>query len=311
MTPIYKISDVCNTTGHPPLKMDVRTCVIFATKGRPAILQASLRALARQTLRPARVIIACSDPSDVMNIAPDDIVSIIFCKPGLPAQRNNALRELNSDADILVFFDDDFIADPRWIEEITNAFRTDPKIGGITGTVLADGINGPGYSESEALSLLESKQVQSGVRVKIRPCSPYGCNMAFRYDAIQGLQFDERLVLYGWQEDRDFGGQVALKGWNLVKISTALGVHLGTKTGRVPGKKLGYSQVINPAYLARKGTVSRITALDHVLRNFLKNLARSFVPEPYVDRFGRFCGNLIGFCDLLRGRITPERAEKL
>jgi hypothetical protein len=97
----------------------------------------------------------------------------------------------------------------------------------------------------------------------------------------------------------------------VVKIDSALGVHLGVKSGRVPGRKLGYSQVINPWYLWRKGSMSTGAAARHVIGNVLSNFVRSFASEPYVDRPGRLRGNIIGFFDLLRGRLTPERAEEL
>jgi GT2 family glycosyltransferase len=140
---------------------------------------------------------------------------------------------------------------------------------------------------------------------------PYGCNMAFRCSSIAGLRFDERLVLYGWQEDRDFGGQIWNRGGRVVRINTAVGVHMGVKRGRVSGRKFGYSQVINPLYLVQKKTMPLRDALRHVLRNVSSNLVRSFVPEPWVDRRGRLRGNWIGVCDFVRGRLTPERAEKL
>jgi hypothetical protein len=94
-------------------------------------------------------------------------------------------------------------------------------------------------------------------------------------------------------------------------VNTALGVHLGVKRGRVSGRKLGYSQVINPLYLVRKKTMPLRDALRHVVRNVASNMVRSFAPEPWVDRRGRLRGNLIGVCDFLRGRLTPERAERL
>jgi GT2 family glycosyltransferase len=135
--------------------------------------------------------------------------------------------------------------------------------------------------------------------------------MAFRWPAIGGQRFDERLVLYGWQEDRDFGAAIAKRGWRLVKIGAAFGVHLGAKTGRTSGHRLGYSQVVNPLYLLRKGTMSPGNALSHIGCNMLNNLLRSCASEPYIDRRGRLKGNLLAFRDLALGRAAPERAEQI
>ena len=52
----------------------------------------------------------------------------------------------------------------------------------------------------------------------------------------------------------------------VVKIDAAFGVHLGTKLGRNSGLRLGYSQIANPLYLARKGAGYPLTrALGHLL----------------------------------------------
>ncbi|WP_260858541.1 glycosyltransferase family 2 protein [Paraburkholderia sp. BCC1885] len=216
-----------------------------------------------------------------------------------------------ADFDVVIFLDDDFLMHKTWIAEILRAMNSDPSIAGITGTVLADGIHGPGYSYEEGCAILARVNDLPETLVAVTTGGPYGCNMAFRASSIAGVRFDERLVLYGWQEDRDFGGQIRNRGCRIVRINTALGVHLGVKRGRVSGRKLGYSQVINPLYLVRKKTMPLRDALDHVARNVASNIVRSIAPEPWVDRRGRLSGNLIGFWDFVRGRLTPERAEKL
>jgi hypothetical protein len=40
-------------------------------------------------------------------------------------------------------------------------------------------------------------------------------------------------------------------------------------------------------------------------------LTRSVSPEPYLDRRGRLYGNLLGLCDILRGRINPRAVALL
>lgn len=135
--------------------------------------------------------------------------------------------------------------------------------------------------------------------------------MAFRVAMVRDLRFDERLVAYGWLEDRDFGAALARRGAKLVKAGAALGVHMGVKRGRVSGVRLGYSQVVNPVYLWRKGTMRTSQVVDHIFRNMGSNLARSAHPEPYIDRAGRLQGNMVGLLDLLRGRLTPEKAVQL
>ncbi len=286
--------------------------VIFATRGRPEILGSALKAVQNQTLKPQEIIISCVSPDDHSHIPQHDKCNIILGKAGLPAQRNAALKQASPFADIIIFFDDDFIAHESWIEEVVDVFKKFPDVDSVTGTVVADGIHGVGYTEAQAIELLKKHPCPKTINpISRRNYSPYGCNMAFRAKSIIGLEFDEKLVLYGWQEDRDFGSQVAMRGGRLVKASRALGVHMGVKKSRSPGIRLGYSQVINPAYMFKKGTMPLLAVLDHVTCNLLSNFFRSIYPESYIDRIGRLKGNIIGFADLIRGRLTPERAEKL
>ena len=126
-----------------------------------------------------------------------------------------------------------------------------------------------------------------------------------------GLAFDERLPLYGWQEDVDLSRRLAPFG-TVVRLSAAMGVHLGVKLGRGSGLRLGYSQVANPLYLAAKGEGYPLArAITHIAKNIAMNVARSPWPEPYVDRRGRLRGNALALRDLLRGRMNPERVLTL
>jgi hypothetical protein len=140
----------------------------------------------------------------------------------------------------------------------------------------------------------------------------YGCNMCLRLATIRehNLRFDETLALYGWYEDWDFSRQITSYG-ALVHISNAGGVHLSSKVGRCTGVRMGYMQVANPIYLARKGTFPWSCVLRFIIGPCLKNLARSLAPEAHVDRLGRFCGNLAAFRDLLTGTLSPQQIVDL
>ena len=134
----------------------------------------------------------------------------------------------------------------------------------------------------------------------------YGCNMAYRRDAIAGHRFDERLPLYGWQEDVDFAARVSA-GRPLGRAEGVRGVHRGVSRGRSPGLRIGYSQVANPHYLVRKGTLPVGFALRLVARNLAANHWRAPRPEPWIDRAGRVRGNWRALGDLVRGRLDPGR----
>ncbi|MDR3494890.1 MAG: glycosyltransferase [Ancalomicrobiaceae bacterium] len=285
-------------------------CVGIATRGRPQLLGAIVDLVRQQTLPPTRLIIACTSPADVAPLAAAADLHIVEGPPGLARQRNAILDRLPRGTEFVAFLDDDFVPHRDWLRSVVEAFRADPALACVTGNVIADGINGPGLAIDDALRLIE-RTSPPGQRGVIEGYSPYGCNMAFRWSAIQSLRFDERLVLYGWLEDKDFGARVAQRCGRLVKLGSAIGVHLGSKTGRVSGRRLGYSQVMNPYYMHRKGTMTAPDAARQVLRNVSANLAKSLASEPYIDRRGRLSGNLMAVGDILLGRCTPERAGQL
>jgi hypothetical protein len=134
--------------------------------------------------------------------------------------------------------------------------------------------------------------------------------MAFRAGDIGAERFDERLPLYGWQEDVDFAMRVA-RGRAIGRTDGFHGVHQGIKRGRTSGRRFGYSQIVNPAYLYRKGSMSRKKMLNLAVRNFIANHVRALRPEPWVDRRGRIVGNWLALLDLARGRVEPERVLAL
>jgi len=298
-------------TTQPPVGKKPKVCVIFPTRGRAEILKQVVAFVDLQTVKPDLIIVSCVSEADVAGLPVRADLLVIKGQPGSSAQRNNALNHVPDDFDVVIILDDDFLMHGAWTAEIIKALDSDPSIACVTGTVFADGIHGPGYSYEEGRAILARVSSLPDRLIAVPTGGPYGCNMAFRASSIAGLRFDERLVLYGWQEDRDFGGQIWNRGCRVVRINTALGVHLGVKRGRVSGRKLGYSQVINPLYLVTKRTMPLRDAIDHVMRNVASNIVRSVAPEPWIDRRGRLKGNLIGFCDFLRGRLTPERAEQL
>ena len=89
----------------------------------------------------------------------------------------------------------------------------------------------------------------------------------------------------------------------VVQINSARGVHLGVKSGRGPGKRLGYSQVANPIYLVGKRIgypVSR--AIWHIAKNIMMNSLRSLRPEAYIDHHRQLLGDMIALRDLFVGR---------
>lgn len=285
----------------------LRLFVVVATVGRAELTRRTVDLLAEQTRPPDGIIVVGADPSDVAGVeAARGAPEIALAGRGLCRQRNRGLALLAGRADIVTFFDDDFVSAPDYLEEAAALFEAYADVTGITGDLVADGIGGSGYTMEQAEAMLRARPAR---RPAIRERqSLYGCNMSIRLAAAGGLSFDEALPLYGWQEDIDFSTRLGRRG-RLITSTRVTGVHLGVKGGRTSGKRLGYSQVANLAYLWRKGTLPPRLGERLLVQNIAANALRRFFPEPHLDRRGRLAGNMIALADLARGRIDPRRIE--
>ncbi|WP_321783462.1 glycosyltransferase family 2 protein [Paraburkholderia sp. J94] len=289
-----------------------RVAAVIATKGRPAATAWAVRLLARQTVRPVQVILSASCAADLGPYDAEGLrVDVLIGSAGSSVQRNRALDALAPDIDIVIFLDDDFAPERHWIAQCIEAFEADSGLVGLSGRTLRDGAQGQPVAWEEALALVDGAQEEARQRPPLRDCDElYGCNMACRAQAIAGLRFDERLVLYGWLEDKDFSRRLA-RGGRLAYCDYLIGVHLGLRGGRVSGRRYGYSQVVNAMYLCRKGVMSRKEAASNIVRALGMNCLKSMRPEAHLDRRGRLIGNVIGIADLCIGAVRPERAARL
>jgi GT2 family glycosyltransferase len=281
--------------------------LVIASHGRPDILQQVLLNLVPQSRIPDDIVISAVDQADIPKTGQTlGSVRIIFGSPGLTRQRNRGISCLIDTTDVIVFIDDDFIVGCDYFLNMERIFEQDDSIVGVNGEVIADGANSPGFTFEEGLQLAERYKQRLKAAPIVREIKrTYGCNMAFRTARMGSLRFDERLPLYGWQEDLDFCGALRGSG-RIVRTNLVWGVHLGTKRGKGSEVRLGYSQIVNPAYIVLKGNMPVAFGLQLVARNFLANLVKSVRPESYVDRRGRLRGNLIGMLHLMTGRVTPE-----
>lgn len=288
-----------------------RLVIGIATCGRPNILSETLAQLQNQEYLPDEIMLSPIDAQSDIDLGglPELVLSrvrVLSGPAGSSAQRNTVIRELKED-DVVLFLDDDFVMHPTYCAELLSLFDKNPEIGGHAGNVIADGVNTGGIETQDAVDILQKTELPKEKRFWSHGTT-YGCNMAFRASVLiaHNIRFDEQLPLYGWFEDLDFSAQVH-KYATVVNSNFCIGVHLGTKAGRSPGLRLGYSQVVNPIYLARKGTMSWRHALKNVAQRIIANTVRSFRPEPWVDRSGRLKGNIKALFELIIGKASPKR----
>ncbi len=289
----------------------MRLAIGFATRGRAAVLRETLAGLRDQTRVPDRVVVCHTMAEDVAGIEAGPGIEFLRAPAGLPKQRNRILDAVR-DCDLLLFLDDDFLMARRYVEATAAIFAEHPDIVATTGTTIADGIKGPGLTPAAGRALIAAEG-DPALDLGFAPAPHgYGCNMAIRIETARqhAVWFDEKLPLYAWSEDVDYTHRLGRYGV-IAKLRGARGVHLGVKSGRSPGRNLGYSQVANPIYLRRKGSYSWSRALGSVGRNLVANCLKAAWPEKYIDRRGRLLGNALALRDLARGRLSPERVLEL
>lgn len=284
--------------------------------GRRAILSATLRHLASQSRPPNEVVVSVPQLDDIDQecLAHLPCGARVLISPRGSCHQRNRILDSVPQAEVVVLLDDDFLIASSYLEQVEQLFAEHPDVAIATGTVIADGATGPGISVEEAKAKLQSLPASSEYDpdpLRSVYCG-YGCNMAVRMSAIAeaNVRFDEQLPLYGWLEDVDFSRLVAPYG-RVVRSSLLKGVHLGTKVGRTSGLRFGYSQIANPVYLTRKGTLTVRHAGMQIARNLIANAVKVWRPESWVDRKGRVRGNLRAFADLLNGRLTPGNVETM
>jgi hypothetical protein len=303
----------------------LKMVVGIATAGRRETLSNALRQLGLQSRPPDLLVVCPAKPEDCDEAVLERLpfpTQLVRGPIGLTNQRNTILSVCENN-DVIAFFDDDFYADPAYLAEAEKLLLRRQDVVGITGRPVADGNLTPGIPHQHALQILAEFGLHlqsrgSGAGERSAPdreydvYSLYGCNMVMRMQPIRSaqLQFDPRLPLYSWLEDVDFTRRIASFG-PLVGLDSMFGVHLAEKRGRTSGVRFGYSQVANPIYLMRKGTMAPSKAMAQTARNLARNLQRFAFPEEWVDRRGRVRGNLMAIVDLLRGRMRPENITEL
>jgi len=289
-----------------------RLAVIIASLNRPRELADVMAALARQTVTPDRIILSVTKEEDLPPAQSRQGAEVIIGPKGSCHQRNSGIEAVIGNVDYIAFFDDDYLPSKFACERMVDFLETHADLAGINGHLIADGINGPGISREEAEAMIAEFDARPAPEPKIGQAVDglYGCNMAYRASMVQDARFDENLPLYAWQEDIDFAAQLLPRG-RLVQSNAFAGVHRGVKGGRTSGVRLGYSQVANPLYLMKKGTMRKGFGWKLMLRNIASNHVKAFRPEPWVDRWGRVKGNWLAFRHALTGKLRPDHILKL
>lgn len=288
-----------------------RLAVVLASAARPALLSEAVATCEAQ--HDVEFVGVVSVP-DAASLPPGPLPlrwRTVVGTRGLAAQRNAGLDALPDDVQVVAFFDDDAVLRPDYLARALAFFDTHPAVLGLTGRVLLDGATIgeiDHVTTAAALARSAAEPVTGGWR---STRELYGCNFVVRVAAAPHLRFDARLPLYSWLEDHDFARRLRKLG-PLAAVHDCVIVHRAAASGgRTSHVRLGYSQVMNPVYLARKGSFPAWLAAQQMFRPVAKNLVLAAAGPTTQWRRQRLRGNATAARDIVRGRITPERIADL
>jgi O-antigen biosynthesis protein len=183
----------------------LRASVIVCTRERPQELSRCLRSVMSQQVDfPFEVIVVDNAPvtaltQQLVSDFGDSVRYVVEPRKGLDFARNRGIAQ--SAAPVVVFLDDDAVADPTWLAQIVEPFGDDA-VGCVTG------LNKPSEMETRAQELFEKHQgLGRGEQPRVfdrdwgKPYFPLGsgivgagCNSAFRRDALMAIgSFEESL----------------------------------------------------------------------------------------------------------------------
>ena len=293
------------------MSSNTRLAVVLASAGRPTLLAEVLRSCSAQTCVGYLGVVSVPDESSL----PQDRAllagwRVVTGTRGLAAQRNAALDVID-DAEIVAFFDDDAVLRPDYLHNAVTFLEQHPEMVALTGRVLLDGATTGEVSADEAAGALATSAAGAPAESWRRTRELYGCNFVVRATVADRERFDDRLPLYSWLEDHDFARRCMRRG-QLAKVDDCVIVHRAAASGgRQAHRRLGYSQLMNPIYLFRKGSFPLWLAAWEIFRPVAKNLLYAVAGSSRSWRRERLKGNLTAAGDVIRGRFTPERIRHL
>lgn len=284
----------------------LRVGVVIASAGRHEILSRTLDHVLALDWTELVVVVSVPDEESRPSQATSERLLVVEGVRGAAAQRNAGIAALPAGTDVVFFFDDDTVPRADYVSRAVALLDERPDIVAVTGHVAADGApSRREISVDEALRILEfSDRGADWVDTSWKQL--YGCNFAVRHRILTVERFDERLPLYSWLEDHDLARRVLAHGL-IARFGGSVAVHLGASSGgREAHRRFGYSQLINPYYLWRKGSFPLGLALTEAGRPALMNAARSLSRDQGPWRRRRLRGNIAALVAILRGHGRPE-----
>jgi len=179
----------------PNPKPSLATCSVIIcayTEKRWRDLNAAVESLRHQSLRPTEVIVVADHNPELFRRVRAELPGVISVENhethGLSGARNSGLALATGE--IIAFLDDDAVAEPTWLAELTRGYA-DPNVIGVGGASL------PIWLDKQPTWFPEEFNWVVGCSYRGLPLSTatvrnlIGCNMSFRrevFDAVGGFR---------------------------------------------------------------------------------------------------------------------------
>ena len=229
--------------------------VVICTYKRASSLRELLISIQNQSYAPVEVLIIDGSPDHntekMLEVEQFKLNLKYFSVPpeerGLTRQRNYGIRLLSNNSEIVSFYDDDVILEPRYLEILATTFSEQPDCKGVGGITTNERfwepLNATKHTGKKwyvidgfALKLAQKNYLRRQLGLftdvppgwiptfghgydmippsgKIYPVEHIvGCNMSFSRDAFDKLKFSNYFIGYGLYEDLDFSFRVSKTG---------------------------------------------------------------------------------------------------
>ena len=266
---------------------------------------------------PQEIIVSVTSDADYLpDLLNTPHLQLVISPPGSSIQRNRAIAKMHPDSTLTVFLDDDVELEDEYLAKVCAFMEAHPDVAGFSGAPV---LNKP---KNGQMKREEARQIIQDTVLELQPPREwkelFGCNMTVRSAAVRREQFDERMVLYAYLEDRDYAARIARHG-RIMAYTPAKLIHFGSRGGRVSEKMMGYAMTMNATYLLRKGVLNPKEWARLGPGTFAANLLGALgLPALNPDnalsketRRLRLQGNVLALRDLIAHGPQPERVARL
>lgn len=301
----------------------MKTAIIIPNWNGAGMIAECLESLRKQTLQTDIIVVDNGSTDDSVKIIEEQFPDVQLIKlaanAGFAGGVNAGIRRaLDGGAEAVALFNNDAVAEPHWLRELTDSLQGHPKVGITTGKLLrSDGKHidstGDFYSTWGMPFPRGRNQLDDGSYDKAE--SVFGASggaslyRAAMLDQI-GL-FDERFFAY--YEDVDLSFRARLAGWDVFYVPGSRAYHHVGATSSKLGDFTRYHSIKNFLLLYTKNMPAWLywKYLPFFLYQFARTTARSVIdvkPHVWLRSVGTFAGLLPG---VLQDRRQIQKNRKL